>query len=149
MADIIIETMKQENVAEVAAIEAACFSTPWSRNAFADAVDSEIYEYIVALDGSDGGVAAYAGMQVVLDEAEITNIAVAERYRRRGIAGKLLEDLETLCGRRDVKYLHLEVRESNTAARNLYAKCGFEIDGMRKNFYQKPTENAVLMTKRL
>ena len=149
MADIIIETMKQGNVDEVAAIEAACFSTPWSRNAFADAVDSEIYEYIVALDGSDGGVAAYAGMQVVLDEAEITNIAVAERYRRRGIAGKLLEGLETLCGRRDVKYLHLEVRESNTAARNLYAKCGFEIDGMRKNFYQKPTENAVLMTKRL
>lgn len=149
MADIIIETMKHGNVDEVAAIEAACFSTPWSRNAFADAVDSENYEYIVALDGNDGGVAAYAGMQVVLDEAEITNIAVDERYRRRGIAGKLLEGLVTLCVRRNVKYLHLEVRESNTAARSLYAKCGFEIDGMRKNFYQKPTENAVLMTKQL
>lgn len=149
MADIIIETMKHGNVDEVAAIEAACFSTPWSRNAFADAVDSENYEYIVALDGNDGGVAAYAGMQVVLDEAEITNIAVDECYRRRGIAGKLLEGLVTLCVRRNVKYLHLEVRESNTAARSLYAKCGFEIDGMRKNFYQKPTENAVLMTKQL
>lgn len=149
MADIIIEPMKHWNVDEVAAIEAACFSTPWSCNAFADAVDSENYEYIVALDGNDGSVAAYAGMQVVLDEAEITNIAVAERYRRRGIAGKLLEGLVTLCLRRDVKYLHLEVRESNTAARSLYEKCGFEIDGMRKNFYQKPTENAVLMTKLL
>lgn len=149
MADIIIEPMKHGNVDEVAAIEAACFSTPWSRNAFADAVDSENYEYIVALDGNDGSVAAYAGMQVVLDEAEITNIAVDERYRRRGIAGKLLEGLVTLCLRRDVKYLHLEVRESNTAARSLYEKCGFEIDGMRKNFYQKPTENAVLMTKLL
>ncbi len=149
MADIIIETMKHGNIDDVAAIEAACFSTPWSRNAFADAVDSENYEYIVALDGNDGGVAAYAGMQVVLDEAEITNIAVDERYRGRGIAGKLLEGLVTLCVRRGVKYLHLEVRESNTAARSLYAKCGFEIDGMRKNFYQKPTENAVLMTKLL
>lgn len=149
MADIIIETMKHGNIDDVAAIEAACFSTPWSRNAFADAVDSENYEYIVALDGNDGGVAAYAGMQVVLDEAEITNIAVDEHYRGRGIAGKLLEGLVTLCVRRGVKYLHLEVRESNTAARSLYAKCGFEIDGMRKNFYQKPTENAVLMTKLL
>ena len=112
-------------------------------------MDSENYEYIVALDGNDGSVAAYAGMQVVLDEAEITNIAVDERYRRRGIAGKLLEGLVTLCLRRNVKYLHLEVRESNTPARSLYTKCGFEIDGMRKNFYQKPTENAVLMTKQL
>ena len=147
MADIIIEPMKHENVDDVAAIEAACFSTPWSKNAFADAVDSQNYEYIVALDGSNGNVVGYAGMQVVLDEAEITNIAVDEQYRKRGIAGKLLESLEILCDRRDVKYLHLEVRESNTAARSLYTKCGFEIDGMRKNFYQKPTENAVLMTK--
>ena len=147
MADIIIEPMKHENVDEVAAIEAACFSTPWSKNAFADAVDSQNYEYIVALDGSNGNVVGYAGMQVVLDEAEITNIAVDEQYRKRGIAGKLIESLEILCDRRDVKYLHLEVRQSNAVARSLYTKCGFEIDGMRKNFYQKPTENAVLMTK--
>ena len=147
MADIIIEPMKHEDVDDVAAIEAACFSTPWSKNAFADAVDSQNYEYIVALDGSNGNVAGYAGMQVVIDEAEITNIAVDEQYRKRGIAGKLLESLEILCDRRYVKYLHLEVRESNTEARSLYTKCGFEIDGMRKNFYQKPTENAVLMTK--
>lgn len=49
--------------------------------------------------------------------------------------------------KKNVKYLHLEVRESNTAARSLYGKMGFEIDGIRKSFYQKPTENAVLMTK--
>ena len=89
----------------------------------------------------------YAGMQVVLDEAEITNIAVDAPYRKRGIAGKLLESLEIICRKKNVKYLHLEVRESNTAARSLYGKMGFEIDGIRKSFYQKPTENAVLMTK--
>jgi ribosomal-protein-alanine N-acetyltransferase len=86
-------------------------------------------------------------MQVVLDEAEITNIAVTAPYRKRGIAVKLLEGLEMICRKKNVKYLHLEVRESNTAARSLYGKMGFEIDGIRKSFYQKPTENAVLMTK--
>ncbi len=147
MADIIIAAMEQRHVGEVAAIEEKCFSMPWSAAAFADAADSQNYEYIVALDGVTDSVVAYAGMQVVMDEAEITNIAVYETYRNRGIARKLLEGLVTLCGRRNVKYLHLEVRESNVAARHLYTGYGFEIDGMRKNFYQKPTENAVLMTK--
>lgn len=147
MADIIIEPMRQEQVAQVAALEAQCFSMPWSAGAFADAVESPNYEYIVAVNASDGAVAGYAGMQVVLDEAEITNIAVEPSMRHSGIAYKLLEGLELLCRRRNVKYLHLEVRESNTAAGQLYKKFGFEIDGIRKNFYQKPTENAVLMTK--
>ena len=120
---------------------------PWSEKAFADAVESPNYEYIAALDGADDSVIGYAGMQVVLDEAEITNIAVDAPYRKRGIAGKLLESLEIICRKKNVKYLHLEVRESNTAARSLYGKMGFEIDGIRKSFYQKPTENAVLMTK--
>lgn len=147
MADIIIAPMTLENVDEVAAIEAVCFSTPWSSNAFRDAVESDYYDYIAAIDASDGAVVGYAGMQVVLDEAEITNIAVDAQYRKRGIAAKLLESLETICIRKNVTYLHLEVRESNAAARSLYEKMGFAIDGIRKNFYQKPTENAVLMTK--
>ena len=147
MADIIIAPMRPCHVAQTAQLEAQCFSTPWSEKAFADAVESPNYEYIAAFDGTDGSLAGYAGMQVVLDEAEITNIAVSPSQRRRGIAYKLLEGLELLCRRKNVKYLHLEVRENNTAARKLYEKYGFGIDGIRKNFYQKPTENAVLMTK--
>lgn len=147
MADIIIAPMEYSHLDEAAVLEAESFSMPWSRNAFKEALDSENYEYIVALDGESGALAGYAGMQMVLDEAEITNIAVDEAYRKRGIATKLLEGLALLCSRRDIKYLHLEVRETNTAARALYEKSGFEIDGIRKNFYQRPTENAVLMTK--
>ncbi len=146
MADIIIAPMQYENLNAVAALELQCFSTPWSRQSFKDAIDSDNYEYVAAIT-SEGALVGYAGMQVVLDEAEITNIAVDGQLRNRGIASKLLEALVTLCARRGVKYLHLEVRESNEAARHLYEKKGFEIDGMRKNFYQKPTENAVLMTK--
>ena len=101
MADIIIAAMEQRHVGEVAAIEEKCFSMPWSAAAFADAADSQNYEYIVALDGVTDSVVAYAGMQVVMDEAEITNIAVDEQYRNRGIAHKLLEGLVTLCGYRN------------------------------------------------
>lgn len=100
MADIIIAPMTSGQVEAVAAIEKECFSTPWSGKAFGDAVESELYAYITAIDGEDGTVAGYAGMQVVLDEAEITNIAVTAPYRKRGIAVKLLEGLEMICRKR-------------------------------------------------
>ena len=148
MADIIIANMLYEHLDAVADLEQQCFSTPWSRNAFKDAVDSENYEYIVAVNNV-GVLAGYAGMQVVLDEAEITNIAVALPLRNRGIASKLIEGLITLCNRRGVRYLHLEVRKSNETARHLYEKSGFIVDGIRKSFYSRPTEDAVLMTKLL
>ena len=81
MADIIIVPMEECHVMQVAGLEAQCFSMPWSEKAFADAVESPNYEYIAALDGADDSVIGYAGMQVVLDEAEITNIAVNPLYR--------------------------------------------------------------------
>mgnify|MGYP002711964103 CR=1 FL=1 len=82
MADIIIAPMTSGQVEAVAAIEKECFSTPWSCKAFSDAVESELYDYITAVAGEDGAVVGYAGMQVVLDEAEITNIAVDAPYRK-------------------------------------------------------------------
>ena len=137
--------MTEEQLDSVTALEKENFSQPWSYNSFASAINSKDYEYITAV--CEGDVIGYAGMQVALDEAEITNIAVAKEYRQCGTGGKLIEGLVNMCKKRDVKYLHLEVRESNTSARKLYEKNGFTIDGIRKNFYQKPTEHAVLMTK--
>lgn len=137
--------MEECHLDAVAQLEKECFSVPWSRDAFGEAVRSGDYEYVAAL--SEEGPVGYAGMQVVPDEAEVTNIAVKEAFRGLGIGERLMEALETICRRRGVRYLHLEVRESNEPARNLYKRRGFEIDGIRKNFYQKPQENAVLMTK--
>lgn len=142
---VVIDIMEIEHIEQVAQLESRCFSMPWSVNAFKDAVLSKDYKYIVALCGDK--VVGYAGMQHVLDEAEITNIAVDDDFRQMGIATKLLEGLCKLCEELEVIYLHLEVRESNTPAKKLYVKNGFNIDGIRKNFYQKPQENAVLMTK--
>ena len=142
-----IESMNESHLEEVAELENKNFTMPWSINAFRDTIYSTDYKYIVAV--FEEHVVGYAGMQHVLDEAEITNIAVDEKMRRLGVATTLLEGLRTGWCRYDIKYLHLEVRESNYPARKLYEKNGFEIDGMRKNFYQKPQENAVLMTKKL
>lgn len=143
---VIISNMDYSHLEAVARIEEESFSTPWSINAFRDAIDSPNYEYVVACE-EDGTVLGYAGMQVVLDEAEITNIAVSESARGNGIAHNMLEALYRLCVRRGVIYLHLEVRQSNAPARHLYEKNGFNIDGVRKNFYDRPKEDAVLMTK--
>lgn len=147
MINVEIVNMEHRHVKEVALLENKSFSMPWSEKAFDDVIDSDNYKYIVAL--VDGHVVGYAGMQHVLDEAEITNIAVASDMKRLGIATKLLETLEEIGRRNNIKYIHLEVREGNKPARTLYENQGFLVDGMRKNFYQKPTENAVLMTKAL
>ena len=81
-------------------------------------------------------------------EAEITNIAVHKDYRRMGIASKIIEKMVEKCAQTSTSLLHLEVRESNENAINLYTKMGFVQDGFRKNYY-KNNENAILMTKEI
>ena len=79
-------------------------------------------------------------------EADILNITVRPEARRQGIATQLLGKIGELAEPRGVTVIHLEVRESNTPARTLYGKLGFTVDGIRKNYYERPRENAVLMT---
>ena len=83
----------------------------------------------------------------MLDEGDIGNVAVAPDSRRRGIGAALLKALFAESERRGAAVLQLEVREGNFAARRLYEKNGFEIVGKRKNYYEKPAEDAILMSK--
>ena len=96
----------------------------------------------------DGSIAGYIGMLCVLDEGEITNVAVAEGFRRQGIGERLLSSLLQAGRKEGVDSFTLEVRESNSSARRLYRKLGFQEEGIRRNFYEKPTEDAILMWKR-
>jgi ribosomal-protein-alanine N-acetyltransferase len=129
---------------EIAALERECFSIPWSASMFEEELKSTLAHYFVALQ--DGEVIGYAGMWKILDEGHITNIAVSPRCRTRGIGGKLLETLISLAAQFQLSVLLLEVRESNAAARSLYAKRGFVQTGLRKGYYHDNHENAVLMT---
>ena len=140
---IILDTLKPEYVPQVAEIEKSCFSLPWSEDAFYGELDNPLATYVVAVDGTD--VLGFAGVHEISGEGYITNIAVSESARRRGIGRVLLEKLIDIC-KDKCTFVTLEVRAGNAPAISLYEKLGFEKLGIRKNFYEKPTEDAIIMT---
>lgn len=141
-----IVPMKTEHLDEVAALERECFTTPWSRNMLAEELDNALSAFLVALDETDR-VVGYAGLQVVLDEGYITNVAVRPDCRRRGVAGKLLDVFERFAEGNHLAFLTLEVRASNYAAIALYGRHGYRGAGRRTNYYEHPKEDAVIMTR--
>lgn len=141
-----IVPMNADHLDEVAELERICFSTPWSRNMLAEELDNALSAFLVALD--DGGkVVGYAGLQVVLDEGYITNVAVRPECRRQGVAGKLLQVFLDFAQGNGLAFLTLEVRASNYDAIALYGSRGFRSAGRRKNYYEHPKEDAIIMTK--
>lgn len=141
-----IVPMNADHLDEVAELERICFSAPWSRNMLAEELDNALSAFLVALDG-DGKVVGYAGVQVILDEGYITNVAVRPEWRRRGVAGKLLQVFLDFAQANHLAFLTLEVRESNYGAIALYGSRGFRSVGRRRNYYEHPREDAVIMTR--
>ena len=141
-----IVPMKTEHLDAVAELERSCFTVPWSRNMLAEELDNALSAFLIALDGDDR-VVGYAGLQVVLDEGYITNIAVRPDCRRRGVAGQLLDVFERFAEGNRLAFLSLEVRASNYAAIALYGQHGYRGVGRRKNYYEHPKEDAVIMTR--
>ena len=140
-----IMPMTSEHLDQVADIERLCFSDPWSRRMLSEHLENECAATLVA-QGADGTVLGYAGLLVVLDEGYITNVAVRPEYRRQGIASELLEVFRRFGEGNHMAFLTLEVRASNTAARALYQKHGYAEVGCRKNYYEHPKEDAIIMT---
>jgi len=140
-----IVPMTADHLDEVAELERICFSVPWSRNMLAEELDNLLSAFLVALDDS-GRVVGYAGVQVVLDEGYITNVAVRPECRRQGIAGKLLQVFLDFAKGNRLAFLTLEVRASNYDAIALYGSRGFRSVGRRKNYYEHPKEDAIIMT---
>ena len=141
-----IVPMNADHLDEVAELERICFSTPWSRNMLAEELENACSAFLVAEDDT-GKVAGYAGLQVILDEGYITNVAVRPECRRNGIAGKLLQVFLDFGQANHLAFLTLEVRASNYDAIALYGSRGFRSVGRRKNYYEHPREDAVIMTK--
>lgn len=140
-----IVPMDRSHVPQIAALERACFSTPWSETMLADALFDPQASFIVAEDG-EGNVLGYAGLHVVMDEGYIDNIAVEPDARRHGVASALL-DVYCRFGAANLAFLTLEVRASNAPAIGLYGKYGFQRAGLRKGYYQHPREDAIIMTR--
>ena len=141
-----IVPMTADHLDEVADLERICFSAPWSRKMLAEELDNAISAMLVAVDDA-GKVLGYAGVQVILDEGYITNVAVRPECRRQGIAGKLLKVFLDFAQGNKLAFLTLEVRASNQAAIILYGRHGFRSVGRRRNYYEHPREDAIIMTR--
>ena len=94
-------------------------------------------------------MAGYVIVYFAADESEIARIAVDEKFRRQGVAGALLDEMERVLAGKGIARLMLDVRKSNAAALRFYLSRGFKEDGVRKNFYTNPIEDAILMSRRL
>ena len=143
---ITVRLMTESDVSAAAALEAACFSEPWSEKSFLDALHNENTLYLAAEE--DGRFIGMCGLWQSLDEADVMNVAVDPALRGRGVAAALMEELMRLGRERGITAFSLEVRSSNQPAIGLYQKCGFVTEGVRRNFYAKPTEDALIMWKR-
>ena len=133
-----------EQIPQIADVERACFSHPWTEEMLQQELWNEAAVIIVALR-EDGVVLGYAGLQTVLDEGYINNVAVAANVRRQGIADELIAAFVRF-GQAKLAFLTLEVRASNTPAIALYMKHGFAQVGRRRGYYDDPKEDAILMT---
>lgn len=139
--------MTAADVEAVAALEALAFSTPWQADTFRTLLERPGAELHV-LD-SDGELAGYAVLWCILDQGELANIAIREQDRGLGLGGVLLDHVLEVARGRGVKSLFLEVRESNTAAAALYETRGFREIGRRRDYYERPREDARVLEKRL
>lgn len=143
---IIYRRMRPEDVPFISRLEEETFSMPWSEASFLQMIEREDTEYFVAEE--DGHLLGGCGLLLIAGEGNITNVVVVPEARRRGVASGLLTYLMAEGDRAGLTAYTLEVRVSNAAAIGLYEKLGFVSEGIRPNFYEKPTEDAVIMWKR-
>ncbi|MDO4632788.1 MAG: ribosomal protein S18-alanine N-acetyltransferase [Eubacteriales bacterium] len=143
---ILIREMTEEDLDTVCEIEKEIFSQPWSRQGFLDALHSEYTRYLCAV--KDEELIGYCGYLRSFEEADITNVAVKESARRQNAGKKMLTELIHRGEQDGIEAFTLEVRKSNIPALRLYETLGFASCGVRKNFYDLPKEDAVIMWRR-
>ena len=144
-----IVTLDESHIDGIIAIEKTSFQQPWQRISFLDELSCRDALDVVVLDPLGGQIFAYAFLRMTLDEIHLLKIAVAPRWRRRGIATWLLGFCFGLAQRWDARKVYLEVRRSNVPALDFYGKIGFQIIGTRPKYYTDTGEDALVMMKSL
>ena len=145
--EIKVVPMTADHLEELEKLERICFSRPWSRKMLAEELENECAAFLVAEDAATGQVVGYAGVLVVADEGYITNVAVFPAYSRRGVAAQLIQVFINFAKGNRLAFLTLEVRPGNAAAIALYQGFGFKEAGRRKNYYDLPKEDALILTR--
>ncbi len=143
---MIIRELMAADADAVSKIEQETFSMPWSPRDFLEMVEADYAYYYVAEVA--GEIAGCCGIRNIAGEGEITNVVVAEKFRRQGIGKALMEYMLRKAPMQGIGDCTLEVRVSNEPAIHLYESLGFRGEGIRPNFYEKPAEDALIMWKR-
>ena len=138
-----IRYMTEKDIPSAADLERRFFSVPWTEAGLRESFERPEYLFLVVEE--DGKVVGYAGLSQVLDEGDVTNIVIDEAYRGRGLGAALISALLEEGRTRGITAFTLEVRVSNQTAIHIYEKIGFRSAGVRKGFYEKPTEDALIM----
>ena len=136
-----------EHLDRLEQLERMCFSRPWSKKMLAEELDNQCAAFLVAVEPETEKAVGYAGLLVVADEGYITNVAVDPSCRRQGVAAQLLQVFDNFAKGNHLAFLTLEVRPSNAAAIALYEGFGFREVGRRRNYYDLPKEDALILTK--
>ena len=143
---VMVANAGSEHLEALEALEQSCFSLPWTREQLESQLPDDRHVFLVALD-ERGQLLGYVGMMHILDEGYISNVAVAPEARRQGVGRLLIRTLLERAEALELSFVTLEVRESNAPAIALYSGFGFLPVGKRKKYYERPTEDAILMTK--
>ena len=138
--------MAEEDIPCIAAMEQQFFSQPWKEESIGHYMEAGNTLFLVAKDPQKN-IVGYLALMCILDEADLVSIAVDEDFRNMGIAREMLDIAYETAAESGIVKIHLEVRESNLPAIKLYESEGFVKDGIRKDFYDKPKENAILYTR--
>jgi ribosomal-protein-alanine N-acetyltransferase len=144
VSDVKLRPAEFGDVLSIGLIERDSFADPWGSREFTSSLEAQQAIFLVAED-SAGVVLGYAIAIAVVDEAEILNLAVRRSDRGKGLGGKLLDAAIAEAGERGAGQIYLEVRESNEAARSLYASRGFTEVSRRRNYYKDPVEDALVL----
>lgn len=142
-----IRRMTEADASAVASISTAAIQDSWTEKAFIDIIQNPVYLNLVAK--TNDIIIGYISVSMAADEADITNIAIDSRYRRNGIADKLLQCTFEYASNEGINKIFLEVRQSNLPAIALYEKNDFITLGIRKNYYSNPKEDAIIMQKNI
>jgi ribosomal-protein-alanine N-acetyltransferase len=144
-AAITLRTATLGDLASILGIERACFTDPWSERSFRDILEGTGARLRVA--EREGEVLGYSVAWILGEEAELANLAVHPDARRLGVGAALVDDLLLATDRGRGATIYLEVRASNAAAQSLYRSRGFVAAGVRKGYYSRPTEDAIVMRR--
>ena len=141
--EYLIRPMTEKDLPAVAEIERQCFSKPWSEEELGKCFCLDNYRFFISEAAS--GTAGYVGIAKSADEGDVVTLAVLPKFRRQGMAMKLMKAVLGYAEAEGINYLFLEVRVSNLPARTLYERLGFTTVGLRPDYYEAPRENALLM----